>query len=353
LPSWDVHAALSRRILGISEAVSKEINKLVDGEDVHDLGRRMPREPKLLEKLLTPELAAECAARLARAETRLYSILSWGPDYADAFYFHHALDLLAPRLVAIRMTGSPLKEFADNIYRAVCQELRVAFKAGRGRGLASFLERFGSSFIKVIDDLSLTSWVDEAYRRRLSLDSVGIEAYLAGHAQRIHQEGGAEHPLCTILPPELAEELALATRAERDYGSLMALVSRFSFRKSHLMDYTFMTPLTWSLISEEFVRVTKRRAAGLGRRALRACEDSSSGDEARSWIVKEAESYVKLWLERYGVRPPRSSLEEYAELFATGYEVVTSKLKVKEPSGYPSIKFSAKLLSYLSSNSIS
>jgi len=78
LPSWDVHAALSRRILGISEAVSKEINKLVDGEDVHDLGRRMPREPKLLEKLLTPELAAECAARLARAETRLYSILSRG-----------------------------------------------------------------------------------------------------------------------------------------------------------------------------------------------------------------------------------------------------------------------------------
>jgi hypothetical protein len=105
LPSWFVHTAVSKRVFGISEAVSKEINELVDNEDVHDLGRRMPQEPRLSEKFLEPEWAVERLSRLARVEMELRSILSRGPDYADAFYLHHALDLLAPRLIAVHITG--------------------------------------------------------------------------------------------------------------------------------------------------------------------------------------------------------------------------------------------------------
>ena len=119
LPSWPVHAAVSKRVFGISEAVSKEINELVDNEDVHDLGRRMPQEPRLSEKFLEPEWAVERLSRLARVEMELRSILSRGPDYADAFYLHHALDLLAPRLVAVHVTDMPLKECAYNVYKAI------------------------------------------------------------------------------------------------------------------------------------------------------------------------------------------------------------------------------------------
>lgn len=135
----------------VSETVSEEINKLVDREDIHDLGRRMPREPRLLEKFLDPDLAVERLSRLKRAEMRIQLMLS---KSADAFYLHHALDLLAPRLIAVRATDLPLKEHAYNICEAVCNELDLAFG---GDKFASFLKEFRARFNQIVGDRDLTS----------------------------------------------------------------------------------------------------------------------------------------------------------------------------------------------------
>jgi hypothetical protein len=336
LPSWDVHTALSKRVFGVSETVSKEINRLVDGEDIHDLGRRLPGEPRLLEKFLDPELAAERLSRLKRAEMRIQLMLS---KSADAFYLHHALDLLAPRLIAVRATDLPLKEHAHNICEAVCNELDLAFG---GDKFASFLKEFRARFDQIVGDKDLTSWVEEAYRRRLDFESsTSIESYLADHAKEILRKPGSKDFLhITISPATGYGELITIMSSimsgwkspEWTYSFFMNLVSRFSSRKSHLIDYALITPFTWNIISEEFIRVTKRRAAGLGRDALRACEDSRSREEACLMIVEHAKSYAGIYLKRYGADPPQSCLEEYANLFITGYGAVVSKLGDQENS---------------------
>jgi hypothetical protein len=55
---------------------------------------------------------------------------------------------------------------------------------------------------------------------------------------------------------------------------------------------------------------------------LRACEDSKSREEALSAIMKHARSHADVFLKPYGADPPQNCLEEYANQFITGYQLV-------------------------------
>jgi hypothetical protein len=135
-----VHTAISKRVFGINEAVCEEVNRLVDEEDVHDLGRRVPEGPRPFEEFLYPDVASERLMRVKRAWKALLSMTSKSVERAYAFYLHHALDLLAPRLIAIRATGLPLERVADNIRKAVCGELSaIGNKLGGLPKLGDFL----------------------------------------------------------------------------------------------------------------------------------------------------------------------------------------------------------------------
>lgn len=126
------------------------------------------------------------------------------------------------------------------------------------------------------------------------------------------------------------------------YYYSMGLVSSLSFWRARLADYAILTPWPQDLISEEFVKTTRKRYSSLGRLALDACERSAqsshvwSKDEAISRIVEEAKEKTEIWLGRYGVVPPQNCFKDYARLFVTGFEIVVFKLGVKR-EGLPSV----------------
>ena len=351
-----MHTAISKRVFGINEAVCEEVNRLVDEEDVHDLGRRMPEGPRPFEEFLYPDVASERLMRVKRAWKALLSMTSKSVEHAYAFYLHHALDLLAPRLVAIRATGLPLERVADNIRKAVCGELSVmGNRLGGPPKLGDFLEDFESRFAQVVSDPDLALWADGAYERRLEFErAVSFEDYLAQRVRkalpkRTAQEQDEEAVFQLSCRASYEEVAAIMHKAMKEvkseewaYYYSMSLVSLLSFRRSRLADYAFLTPWPWDVISEEFVKTARKRYSSLGRLALDACERSAqsshawSKDEAISRIVGEAKEKVEIWLGRYGVAPPQNCFEDYARLFVTGFEIVVFKLGVKR-EGPPSV----------------
>jgi len=354
LPSWRVHTAISKRVFGISAAVCEEVNRLVDEDDVHDLGRRMPEGPRPFEEFLYLDVASERLMRAKRAWKALYSVTFKSVEHAYAFYLHHALDLLAPRLIAIRATGLPLEGVADNIREAVCGELSaMGNKLGGPPKLRDFLEDFKSRFAQVVGDPDLALWADGAYERRLEFErAMGFEDYLVQRVRkalrkRTAQEQDEEAVFQLSCRASYGEVAAIMHRAmkgvkseEWAYYYSMSLVSLLSFRRSRLADYAFLTPWPWDVISEEFVKTGEYLS--LGRLALDACERSAqsshvwSKDEAISRIVEEAKKKAEHRLGRYGVTSPQNRFEDYARLFVTGFEIVVFKLGVKR-EGLPSV----------------
>jgi hypothetical protein len=351
-----VHTAISKRVFGISEAVCEEVNRLVDKKDVHDLGRRMPKGPRPFEKFLYPDVASERLMQVKRAWKALLSVTSKSVEHAYAFYLHHALDLLAPRLIAIRATGLPLERVADNIRKAVCGELWVVGnRLGRPPKLTDFFEDFKSRFAQVVDDPDLASWADGAYERRLEFErAVGFEDHLVQRVRkalpkRTAQEQDEEAVFqlsCRASYEEVAAIMHKAMKGVKSedwaYYYSMGLVSLLSFWRSRLADYAILTAWPRDVISEIFVKTTRKRYSSLGRLALDACERSAqsshvwSKDEAISRIVEEAEKKAEHWLGYYGVVPPQNCFEDYARLFVTGFEIVVFKLGVKR-EGPPSV----------------
>jgi hypothetical protein len=119
------------------------------------------------------------------------------------------------------------------------------------------------------------------------------------------------------------------------YRYLMSLVSLLSFQMPRLADYAFLAPWPWSLISDEFMKTTKKNYTSLGRLALDAC--ALSAQSSRIWskdgafprIVEEAKKAAGLWLGGHGVVPLQNCFEEYAKLFVIGFEIVAFKFGVK------------------------
>jgi hypothetical protein len=79
----------------------------------------IPSESKPFEAFFDPELAVKRSSRLARSEAKIPSMLSTGASYANTFNPKHALDLLAPRLISVQITGLSLKERAHNVLRGI------------------------------------------------------------------------------------------------------------------------------------------------------------------------------------------------------------------------------------------
>ncbi len=312
MPSWPVHVTVAKDVFGIGEVVAEKINRVIDVRDVHDLGRKMPKEPTFSEKFFDLEAASKRVLRLTKAQAMVRSILL-RDEHANAFFLHHTLDLLAPRLIAANITNTPIERCADNVCEAVCMELELVSRKVPYK-LSNFSQAFKSMLNQVISHPSLASWVNEASDRRLTLErSVNIQDHLTHHAQQILRKLGDQ---------AAASEVVRSKYIAWAYGYLMTLVSRFATRYSHLIDYALLTPFTWEIISERFIRTTKKKAAGLGRDILRICEYAESMEEMHSRIIRAIDFYTENWLRRYGVEPPQSCKAKYADLFISGYKIV-------------------------------
>jgi len=346
MPSWYVHNAVAEDVFGISRAIADKVNKIIDGEDIHDLGRRMPNKPRLIELLLSPEMASIRATRRKLASIRIQNLLSSGIAWSNAFWLHHALDILSPRLIAVNITGVNLSEYKENIITAVCSELSsFTYKLG----LEDFLSRFKSQFDSIVNHPDLINWIENATKHRRAEDAVNIQDYLFLYIRRILQRRKRKARSSTTTTDKKAkagsifkidfsgnqqsyiEAISTALRGlydeKREYMRLMYIVSLYAAKRSHLLDYALLTPYPWEVINETVLRVTKRRAAGIGRCALRACEDLKDDAERRTIIVGEVRRFERVWLLRYKIRIPQECIERYADSFIAGYKIVTSFIK--------------------------
>ena len=361
MPPWDVHVAIAKDIFGICEKIAEKVNRVIDEEDIHDLGRRMPKEPRLSEWILDPERAMWLDVRGRKARHKIRDILARGPDWVNAFLLHHALDLLSSRLVAVFVTNARLEEHQKDILEAVCSELDFMCRRRDVllpySKLSAFLQQFRANFNPLIYHQDLTSWISEfvKWRKRVE-ENEDVRSYLRPLLQRLEkrkdvrsnrkkdemsitisrekvkvgkrlefkfefERGVPSEVISAILTSEVMQKV---TDRKRDYMQLMYCVSRFAARWSHLLDYALLTPFPRPLIDERLLRVTKKRAAGLGRYVLRICRDFADNEKRRQLIIREVREFERVWLSRYNIVVPQECVEKYAKAFIDGYEIVTS-----------------------------
>ena len=388
MPSWLVHTTIACDLFGISREVADEVNKIVDGEDFHDIGRRMPREPGLAERILRPEEAYRKFARRTEAIRRMSGILFRGGEWAETFWLHHALDFLAPRLTAAYIINVDPERYEANLLEGVKAEMWSLHRKDPilFRSLNAFLETFRSRFGEVLRHPSLREWAratadyveafwhDQSisdylnpHMRRLlermasrkGKERVNIDLKVPNMAIRIGKEGDMEEKSQSrkgssvkefILRSTLHGESDVAAvmsvvmkRAMEDYRSLLVYetnfmqlmyrTSKFAAYHSHLIYYAMLLPLPRVIISEYFLRVTKKRAAGLGREALRICRDFTDDEERRQRIIREVRDFERIWFSRRGISLPQRCVSDYADTFIGGYNLVTSLMPDPQHEG--------------------
>jgi len=324
--------SIAKDVFGISEAVAKEINNVVDKGIVHDLGRRMPQEPTLFEEFFDPESFYKRSSRLTKVQGIIRSLLK-DAEYTNTFFLHHAVDLLEPRLIAARITNTPIGKCGSNICEAVCREFRGLFKTWPSK---SFLQEFASKFYKIVEHPDLRSWVDKICRGRLKNEKLvrirdDLSSRILACILQKDKYGGLSNKLTfknfpkmlyTIIEEKLREDMTRWV-----YGRMAVLVSKYAATYSHLIDYALLTPFVWETISSNFIRITRRKSAGLGRVALRACEDAEDEEEMRSRILRAASFYVDIYLRKYGIEPPQDCLIKYAVSFIEGFKIIQNVME--------------------------
>jgi len=388
VPSWSVHTAVASDIFGISREVADEVNRIIDKEDFHDLGRRMPGEPRLVDWILRREEAGRKIARRAEAIRRMSGLLSRGGEWTEAFWLHHALDFLAPRITAAYIVNVDPERYEANLLEGVKAEMwplqrkdPVLF-----RSLNAFLETFRSRFSEVLRHPGLRGWARATADRIESFwHGLSISEYLKPYMQRVlkrmaneqkkgeakEEEGESvfmfsfeksrREPTVVMRGMDETTAMSLAYKSSFDESAVAAVmstvmkkaredfrsslvyetnfmqfmyrVSKFAAHRSHLIYYTWLLPFPREIISERLLRVTKRRAAGLGREALRICRDFTDDEERRQRIIREVHDFERIWLSRRGVferictsHPgislPERCIQNYADSFIKGYETV-------------------------------
>lgn len=350
MPSWNVHRAVAMNVFGISREIADKVNRIVDTEDVHDLGRRLPPKPRLIEWILNWEKAEEKKLRRTKALLKAKRIMNASRDYAYAFFLHHALDLLAPRLLAAKATKVPLEKCGKNILKAVCYDLEIFLQQIIGLDFQNFIQEFESKFNNIIHNPCLLKWIEntslhiEEKRRTLT-----IRKYLNPYVQRALKriisetthgdEARSEGETIILKSRDYYEVIKLLSKImkdiykqektyiiKRNFGILMSKVARFSAWHSKLLDYVLLTPVPQTRISEMLFRITKRKSAGLGRYALNICKRFEDYNKRYEAIVKKVRNFEKTYLLHYGIELPQKCVEKYTEDFIEGYKIVSNAI---------------------------
>jgi len=374
MPSWSVHTAIASDIFGISREVAEKVNRIVDEEDLHDLGRRMPREPRLAKRILRPEEADRKIVRRREARRRIHALMSRGDEWTEAFWLHHALDFLAPRLIAACIVNVDPERYEVNLLEGVKVDMQPLQRKDPVlfRGLGAFLERFHSRFSEVLRHPGLRWWARTATDCAEASWHLSISDYLKPYMQRVlkrmaneqkkgeakEEEGESvfmfsfeksrREPTVMMRGMDETTAMSLAYKSSFDESAVAAVmsvimreakkagdrkenfmrlmyrVSKFAAHRSHLIYYTWLLPFPREILSELVLRVTKSRAARLGREALRICRDFTDDEERRQRIIREVHDFERIWLSRRGISLPQRCVSDYADTFIGGYNLVTS-----------------------------
>jgi len=325
MPPYRVHEAVAEDVFGIPIKVAERVNRIIDERIVHDLGRRMPPKPKLSTRFLKPEKAIEQLVTRERAALILDRLILRGWEWAYAFWLHHALDLLAPRLVAVKITGVDLKRFKENLRRGICKELELLLHdpSAYKLHLDKFISTFKLKFDEIIFHPCLNRWAErEAEKRRgLRIDIQEFLRSLIQCSRKRRREKEMETEVArgkkhAWIHATIHKELHEAIRLKREYGRLISKLSQYAAQRSNLFSYALLLPFPRERISGELARLTQN--------ILRICEIYESDDERWREIIKAVRDFEESLLTKHNITLPQECIERYAGLFIEGYETVAS-----------------------------
>lgn len=365
MPSWEVHEAIAMDTFGLR---CSDVDRLIDTM-IHDVGRRFPREPKLIEKLYNYRIIYEYIKEITKAKKILYQV-SKDNRKAKCFWIHHILDLLAPRFIALETLKIPPDKYADNLVKSVIYEVRVVWNNISEKGfLLPSYTRYHFSDAKVIDSSRLENAL-EYVLSQLSFKIIDIIKHPVVRKWSSHiawmREMYFNKSIRELIKPPNIEKNKKMNRPEsaRDtpdkknkgkivirirnyddsikalskvskgvisnpkyhYGRLMYRVSYIASIRSHLYDLALLSPLSSAIIGSFLLPVSKRNYSSLGRNALNHCEEIPRIEDQRKAIIDEVIKFWKTYLEKEGIPLPQGCAETYADTFLEGCKYVKTIL---------------------------
>jgi len=267
IPSWDIHAEING-IFGIPSNISNNVDKIIDLK-LHDLGRRLSKKRDAEMRSLLIEITA----------TR---------ESEKAFFLHHLLDSLSLRIAStLILKLDPLK-YKREIFRGVSSDLRVTVnKIQRYIPILisiNDLEReFNEKLPIILRNQKLVNWVREnLINPRISRERIPLnDAVMIIYSKTLKMKKGyvksANKSVKSLAEvygrgsiqikdlSEIHENVIKATADRYMYSELYVEVFKLVSYKSRLYDYMVLLGYPLDFIYERLFRVSKRRAAFLGR----------------------------------------------------------------------------------------
>lgn len=345
MPDWATHERIAARLLGAPRETARRVDMDIDAGPLHDIGRKYPKRRlggwSLQKELLEKEQLRHL--RLVREK------LEEDEVYRKLFILHHTIDVLADIEVSRRL----LEEKGAKV------PLRLVVLKLRGELLPS-LERVGISsreverIIKIVtsrlglvlSDNGFNKWVEELVElRRRQANQRPLVVMRKVFEKSIRSSAKWQDNLVLGVYKSLARlhgvgitDLETPIRIGRmtvrfstdggggvscDYlvGRLIFWAHRYSFLASNLFDIfylTYMMPV--ELFYTFFLRTTKRRAAGLGRRAVEACKRYRGVKEVAK-VVEEYRSILGDNINYINARVLEEAIESYSRLLCESLSV--------------------------------
>lgn len=337
MPSWEVHKAVAH-VFGLR---CSDVDELIDTV-MHDVGRRLPREPRLIEKLYDPKALDKYMRKITKVN-EIISQVAKDDKKAKCFWLHHILDLLAPRIIALETTGLPAEKFKDNILKALKAEIEFMLNNMKGKIIIMpkleeaskhMVSQLSPKIIDILEHPVVKKWGSQtAYVRKEYFNKSIRELIKPPHAKRTKRN---HISIDTIKIKNYEDGIKVLSWAGKEvitnpryhYGRLMYRVSYIASVRSHLYDLALLSSLPPAVMGPLFLLpVTKRDYLSLGRRALEHCEEIPWIDDRRKAIIGEVVKFWKNVLKRDGIPLYKGCAETYADTFIEGYEYVKTILE--------------------------
>ncbi|AEM38491.1 hypothetical protein Pyrfu_0622 [Pyrolobus fumarii 1A] len=328
MPSWDMHVKIAK-MLGLDPLTAREVNVDVDAGPLHDIGRRLPRvrlggwsiHRRLVEEKQLSHLKS-IASKIER-----------NPAYRDAFVLHHVIDVLAD----LEVSSNLLSQQGVSVDLGIIRERVRAELLALGKLVESgHVERIIDLVFAHLDAVrsAMKPWVSNVVKERMDYaqldDKVYIERVLRnlsmtynkwinnlakGFARAIAEVLGAEIRWKNLTETEDASEF------ERGKPDCKYLISNLFFR---LHRRALLTSLYFDMLyicfkfnteifNETVLRITKRRAAEMGRYAIRACVESTNPRCALSTALDVFNHYTLDACKRY-IEQAQTLATRYSEM---------------------------------------
>jgi len=339
LPSWLIHLKVAE-LFNIPLKEAESVNKIVDYFYVHDLGKNLPSIGTYLLELENKYLSEKQKKEksLAKELEQAFSKMPSG-TFSDAFFLHHAVDMLGLRISSALLIKEDLDRRMPEMVRGIILDLNgIQYDVRRFcerrhfKSYPKLSERLNEKIEKELPSIGrfpeLLAWVeDKVIRERRRFDDINyVKELIENRLERIIRggHGFAESQKkiykATGLKEE-AENLAEAYRRRYVFGSIMGYVAKLACYSSRIIDYFFVTDLSSELIKDTLFR----KGSSVGGWHVDALINYP--DKAFDYVERDLRELEKSFLQKRGLELPEESIKTYYKILKMGYDLVCDKIK--------------------------